>query len=128
MTKPREKVIETEFKKQAAKRGLLAMKFISQGKIGVPDQIVTGSTGSGRPRLIFVELKRPDRRPDPVQVSVHEQLRNHGATVVTIDHLDGVIEFFDLAYGPDSTPDTEVPETFYVSEQRGPTQAPVFKF
>lgn len=128
MATPREKVIETEFKRQAAKRGLLAMKFISQGKIGVPDQIVTGSTGSGRPRLIFVELKRPGRRPDPVQVSVHGQLRDHGATVVTIDHLDGVTEFFDLAYGPDSTPDTEIPETFYVSEQSGPTQAPVFKF
>lgn len=86
----REKTVEEYFNAQVAKclHGK-AMKWVSPGNNGVPDRLVIVPGG----RVYFVELKAPGKPPRKLQKYMHEQIREMGCVVLTIDTKEKVDEF-----------------------------------
>lgn len=78
-----EKAIEKKYRESVKKRGGLALKFVSPGFTGVPDRIALFPGGV----VEFTELKAPGKTPKPRQAYVHQQLRELGFVVNTIDNL-----------------------------------------
>jgi hypothetical protein len=64
-------------------------KFVSPGRRGVPDRIVTLSGG----RIIFVELKGTDGRLSPAQIRDHERRIRMGCDVRVINSIEGIDAF-----------------------------------
>ncbi|MBU5677892.1 VRR-NUC domain-containing protein [Alkaliphilus sp. MSJ-5] len=85
----RESRIEKELVNRVKAIGGLAWKFVSPGTSGVPDRIVILPDG----QTIYVELKRPGAKPEPLQLKRHKELRNRGHKVFVIDSLEGVKSF-----------------------------------
>ena len=76
-----EKDYETKFTNMCAREGWLCEKFISPGKRGVPDRIVTADNGY----VCFVEVKQPGGRIHPLQHIDHKRRRDRGAHVYIVD-------------------------------------------
>src|SRR5690606_2325720 len=87
--KMREASIERKLRREVAKRGGRALKFISPGWSGAPDRLVLLPGG----KIIFVELKAPGKKPRPLQLKRHEELRQLGFHVEVIDSPEEVDEF-----------------------------------
>lgn len=87
--KMREASIERKLRREVAKRGGRALKFISPGWSGAPDRLVLLPGG----KIIFVELKAPGKMPRPLQLKRHEELRQLGFHVEVIDSPEGVDDF-----------------------------------
>lgn len=85
----RERAIENRFRNEVQKRGGRALKFTSPGNRGVPDRIVILPEG----RTVFVELKAPGKKLEPLQVKWASILRGMGHTVYAIDSQSGVDQF-----------------------------------
>ena len=64
-------------------------KFVSPGRRGVPDRIVTLPGG----RIIFVELKGTSGRLSPSQIRDHERRIRMGCDVRVINSSEGVNAF-----------------------------------
>jgi hypothetical protein len=64
-------------------------KFVSPGRRGVPDRIVTLPGG----RIIFVELKSPTGRLSPSQIRDHERRIQMGCDVRVINNLEAIDAF-----------------------------------
>lgn len=100
--KARESVIEAHLVKRVAQLGGHAYKWVSPGRVGVPDRIVMLPDRYGPesdragwpihrpPRTIFVELKATGQEPKPHQLREHERLRALGQTVVVIDSIEQI--------------------------------------
>lgn len=84
---PLERELEQSVRKFAEKRGWLWMKFESPGYDGVTDRI-----GARRGRVIFMELKKRGEKPEPHQLLVHQEMRDHGCEVFVIDNLEDAME------------------------------------
>lgn len=84
---PLERELEQDVRKYAEKRGWLWMKFVSPGYDGVPDRL-----GQRRGRTIYMELKKLGEKPEPHQLIVHQELRDHGAEVFVIDNIEDAME------------------------------------
>ena len=82
----RESEIEAALRGGVALLGGIAYKFVSPGRVGVPDRIVVMPGGV----TVYVELKAPGKKPEPHQEREHERLRERGHRVYVIDSLDGV--------------------------------------
>ena len=82
-----EKVLESTIEKYMVRRCREAGVFIlkNTGMNGIPDRLIIHHG-----RCIFVELKRPGCKPRPLQVSVIEKLKDHGAEVLIVDTKDKV--------------------------------------
>src|SRR5690606_36858510 len=87
--KMREASIERKLRREVARRGGRALKFISPGWSGAPDRLVLLPAG----KIIFVELKAPGKKPRPLQLKRHEELRQLGFHVEVFDSPEGVVEF-----------------------------------
>jgi hypothetical protein len=74
---------ETRFVNMCANEGWLCEKFISPGKRGVPDRLVTAANGY----ICFVELKKPGGRLHPLQKLDHQRRRDRGAHVYVVNNL-----------------------------------------
>jgi hypothetical protein len=85
---PREKRIESYFRRQCRLHGLLALKFVSPARNGVPDRMVITAVGT-----VFVELKRPGERPTRLQKAMHRKMRRFGAEVHVLDSVPVVDTF-----------------------------------
>lgn len=85
----RETKIEKELRLKVKDIGGLAWKFTSPGTAGVPDRLVILPNG----KTIYVELKAPDKQPEPLQFKRHQQLRDRGHQVYVIDSIQGVRAF-----------------------------------
>jgi len=85
----KESYIERMLKKKVEQAGGKALKFVSPGWAGAPDRLVLLPGGLVK----FVELKAPGRKPRPIQLKRHEELRALGFDVVVIDSMEGVGEF-----------------------------------
>ena len=73
----REAALEQKLVAAVNKYGGLAWKFVSPGHAGVPDRIVMMPKG----RIIFVELKTETGKLTPLQIEMHNQLRELGMDV-----------------------------------------------
>lgn len=85
-----ERHIEQALRKAITADGGLCWKLVSPGLAGVPDRICLN-----RGRIVFVELKAPGATPRPIQHRRITQLRDHGFTVLVIDHPDQIQEVRD---------------------------------
>ena len=77
----REKTIEQKFRAAVKAAGGLAVKFASPGFDGVPDRLALLPGG----RMAFVEVKAPGKKPRPLQLARHRQLRQLGFKVYVLD-------------------------------------------
>ena len=64
-------------------------KFVSPGRRGVPDRLVTLPGG----RIIFVELKSPTGRLSPSQIRDHERRIQMGCEVRVINNIEDINAF-----------------------------------
>ena len=81
-----EKQIEQKLVKAVKAAGGLCPKFVSPGMDGMPDRIILMPGG----RLAFVELKAPGKKPRPLQLHRHEQLRNLGFEIFVLDRPEDI--------------------------------------
>lgn len=77
----REKAIEQQLIRAVKAAGGIAYKFVSPGRLGVPDRLVVLPGG----RVLFVECKAPGQKARPSQCREHDRLRALGCEVVTLD-------------------------------------------
>ena len=82
----REKIIEEKFTKAVKQNGGVCWKFTSPGTAGVPDRIVLMPKG----HIAFVEVKAPNQKPRPLQLSRHRLLRRLGFQVYVLDALEDI--------------------------------------
>ena len=87
----REKRIEQTMVLAVKKLGGLAPKFTVPGMDGFPDRIVLLPEG----KIAFMEMKVPGKKPRPLQVHRHEQLRALGFRVYVIDEMKQIREVLD---------------------------------
>lgn len=74
--------IQSSVIKAYEKDGWLVNKMIQTTANGWPD-LECYRNGA----IIFIECKAPGKKPTPLQLYRHEQLRNQGFTVLIIDYL-----------------------------------------
>lgn len=82
----REKTIEQKLVREVKKQGGMCPKLISPGTNGMPDRIVLLPES----RMGFVEVKAPGKKPPPLQLCRHEQLRKLGYKVSVLDDPDQI--------------------------------------
>lgn len=82
----RESTIETYLKDELLEIGIIAYKFVSPGRRGVPDRICVGAF----PVIFFVETKAPGETLEPWQVREIKKLKDKGYEVWIIDSKEGV--------------------------------------
>jgi hypothetical protein len=85
----RESQIEKYLTERVKAAGGLCWKFVSPGMPGVPDRIAMLPSG----RLVFVELKAPDKTAKPHQERRHRDLWRMGQAVVVLDSIEKVDAF-----------------------------------
>lgn len=92
-----ERAVEQALVRVARARGVLPLKFVSPGVVGVPDRLLLAKPSCpycAEGRAAFVELKRPESgRLSPIQTRVHSALRSLGFEVGLVTHQDGVDTF-----------------------------------
>lgn len=82
----RESAIESKICRHAEKHGMLAFKFTSPFRRGVPDRVFVGPNGT-----LFLEVKAPGKRPTPQQMRVMEQIVAAGGRAAWVDNVeDGI--------------------------------------
>ncbi|QNM12425.1 MULTISPECIES: VRR-NUC domain-containing protein [Erysipelotrichaceae] len=94
--KKREFKIEDYLKEQVEKIGGKCYKFVSPGYDGMPDRIVVFSGC-----VIFVETKRPGKKPRALQKIRLEELQMQGvitAVVSTKKEADFIVDFLSTRY------------------------------
>ena len=82
----RERDIERRLVKESVQRGGLALKFVSPGRIGVPDRIVMMPGG----KIGFVETKAPGKKLRPIQERRIRQMRDMGFKVFVVDSMEQI--------------------------------------
>lgn len=85
----RESTLERRLVVAVERAGGKAPKWVSPGNRGIPDRIVILPGG----RTVFVEMKAPSGRLDPLQVRWAEILRGLGHEVYKIDSQEGIDQF-----------------------------------
>lgn len=93
-----ERDVERHLRKRILAIGGDCEKFVSPGKRGVPDRIVTMPGG----RLWFVELKRPGKDAEKQQARDHARRRAMGFDVRVLDTKEKVNAFVEEIDGPAS--------------------------
>lgn len=112
---PREAVIERHLIKRCNELGLMCLKTIAAGRVGIPDRLVQGYDSRSDAVALFIELKRPGGTPRPIQRRRIEQMRAHGAHAVVADTKDQVDQLLADYYTHSTMPIAE----------RDPHQAPL---
>ena len=82
----REKKIEQKLVTAVKKHGGICPKFVSPGFDGMPDRLLLLPHG----RFAFVEVKAPNQKPRPLQLSRHRLLRRLGFKVYVLDALEDI--------------------------------------
>ena len=77
----REKSIEQKLVKAVKVAHGMCPKFVSPGMDGMPDRLLLMPGG----QMAFVEVKAPGKKPRPLQLRRHEQLRSLGFPVYVLD-------------------------------------------
>ena len=82
----REIKIEQKLVTAVKKHGGICPKFVSPGFDGMPDRLLLLPHG----RFAFVEVKAPNQKPRPLQLSRHRLLRRLGFRVYVLDALEDI--------------------------------------
>ena len=82
----REKKIEQKLVTAVKKHGGICPKFVSPVFDGMPDRLLLLPHG----RFAFVEVKAPNQKPRPLQLSRHRLLRRLGFRVYVLDALEDI--------------------------------------
>ena len=86
-----EKQIETKCKVIAERHGCMLRKVVSPGFTGWPDRQLLMRPG----KIIFMEFKRPGKKPTLRQAFVMEQIRAFGFDVYKVDNVE---DFKDILH------------------------------
>lgn len=81
-----DKVVE-----RAKLRGWAYYKFVSPGRVGVPDDIFTKAPG----RILFIEFKKPLSESSTKQLREQKKLRDQGFEVFEVEYPEEGYEIFD---------------------------------
>ena len=82
----REKETERKLVRAVKKVGGICPKLVSPGMDGMPDRMIL-LPGC---RIGFVEVKAPGKKPRPLQVKRHKELRSLGFPVFILDSSDQI--------------------------------------
>ena len=91
-----EKEIEQKLVRAVKVAGGICPKFVSPGMDGMPDRLILMPGG----RMAFVELKAPGKKPRPLQLHRHDQLRGLGYEVYVVDRPEQISEVIDAVSSP----------------------------
>jgi hypothetical protein len=86
-----EQKLEQKLVREVKKSGGLALKLVSPGSAGMPDRLVLISYG----KIGFVEVKAKGKKPRPLQLRRHRQLKKLGFRVYVLDEekqIGGIID------------------------------------
>ena len=86
-----EKDIESKLVAEAKKRGCIPVKLLSANYNGLPDRLIL-SPGE---KCGFIELKASGKKPRPLQLKRHAQLRSLGFKVYVVDGVEQIKEVLD---------------------------------
>ena len=86
-----EKEIEKKLVRTVQMMGGRAVKIACPGYDGMPDRMVLLKGG----HMGFVEVKRPDEKPRPLQKARHRMLRELGFRVYVLDSMERIEEIID---------------------------------
>ena len=89
-----EKQIERDFVRAVKKRGGLPLKFVSPGRIGVPDRIVLLPGG----RCTFVEIKRSGGVLRKSQIAACREIEAQGCEVHVIRNAADIQDFCEAYF------------------------------
>ena len=83
----RESTIEAYLVSEVKKAGGVALKFVSPGRVNVPDRIVIwpAPTAYTSAYVHFIELKAPGQKPRAAQARELARLRAMGCTALFLD-------------------------------------------
>ena len=84
----REKTIERELIRAVRSCDGICPKLVSPGTDGMPDRMILMPRG----KIGFVEVKAPGRKPRPLQIKRHRQLRGLGFKVFVLDDIRQIPE------------------------------------
>jgi len=89
----REKVVESYLKRKIEAKPLFGKcyKWVATAYRGMPDRICCLPDAE----IWFVETKAPDKRPDPLQVIRHQELKRLGFNVIVLDTFKKVDHFIE---------------------------------
>ncbi len=74
-------------------------RWVQVGEVGMADLLALRYLPEGRCLALWLELKRPGRKPDPHQIAWHDKERLRGATVWRVNELREFIEAYERAFG-----------------------------
>lgn len=86
-----EKALEAYLVGRVGALGGVALKYSNPAQAGYPDRLVLLPGG----RVLWVELKSRGKKPRPLQVQRHEQLRRLGQEVCVADSRERVDEILE---------------------------------
>ena len=90
-----EKRVERDSVKAVKRRGGLALKFVSPGRIGVPDRIVLLPDG----KCAFAEIKRLGAKLRKSQIATCQEIAAQGFRVHVIRTADDIQLFCEAHFG-----------------------------
>lgn len=82
--------IEQPAKEYATSRGWFECKFTSPGTNAMPDRFFARRDKG----VVLCEFKKPGEEPNAQQAKRHQELRDHGVTVVWFDNLQDAKTYF----------------------------------
>ncbi len=93
-----EKYIEKKLVTAVKQSGGIAPKLISPGYDGMPDRLVLLPKG----KIGFVEVKRKEMKPRPLQLARHKLLKGLGFKVFVLDDEKDIDEIVETILGGDA--------------------------
>jgi hypothetical protein len=87
----RESSVEGRAKRYAAKLGYWCRKFKSPGKTSAPDDVFKHPNGPA----FYIEFKALGKKPTPMQLNEHEEMRAVGLIVYVVDNFDDAKTILD---------------------------------
>lgn len=81
-----EKHLEQKFTQAIKNTGGITLKLDPTHIVGIPDRLAILPNG----KTCFVELKAPGKKPRPIQTHRHNQLKNLGHMVRTLDNPNNI--------------------------------------
>ncbi len=97
-----ESAIQSKVIKELEGNGWYVIKLMQTNKNGIPD-LIAHKEG----RTIYMEIKRPNLRPTPLQDFRHREIKSHGIMVYTIRSVSDLYLYAILTTNYDTAKDSE---------------------